>query len=167
MEHTHARFPAMSNHFCGTPLGPIRTGRGTQCAPANSNIFPLMLLGCSVDTPIHINRSLCLRHIAHCIPRPVWIAPHARPHSAHKVQCSICRGSTNNGNHCCQLGCSHTVQQEQQQHCANNGEISIFAVLRCYALLWAGVRSSGTSHNEKRPCLAGRSGRAWTATRRW
>ncbi len=45
-----------------TALGPIHTGR----ACANSNANPLMLLGCSVDTPIHINRShlLC---VASCI----------------------------------------------------------------------------------------------------
>ncbi len=47
----------------------------TQCDTcANSNIFPLMLLACSVDTPIHINRSHLL--VLHCTSLPascvVW-----------------------------------------------------------------------------------------------
>ena len=44
-------------------------------ACTNSNIFPLMLLACSVDTPIHINRSHLLA--SRCMLRrcPVWIWP--------------------------------------------------------------------------------------------
>ena len=37
-------------------------------AHANLNIFPLMLLACSVDTPIHINRSRLLA--LHCASPP-------------------------------------------------------------------------------------------------
>ncbi len=44
--------------------GPIRTGCGTRC----TQIFPLMLLVCSVDTPIHINRSHLLA--SPCASRP-------------------------------------------------------------------------------------------------
>ncbi len=44
-------------HHLGTcASGPIHTGR----ARANFNANPLMLLACSVDTPIHINRSYLL-----------------------------------------------------------------------------------------------------------
>ncbi len=46
------------------PSGPIHTGR----APANSNASPLMLLACSVDTLIQINRFACVTRV-----RPVWI----------------------------------------------------------------------------------------------
>ena len=54
--------------FLGTELfGPIHTGR----APTNSNANPLMLLVCSVDTSIHINRPHLLALRAH----PVWIQP--------------------------------------------------------------------------------------------
>ena len=37
-------------------------------ACVNSNIFPLILLACSVDTPIHINRSYLLA--SHCQSHP-------------------------------------------------------------------------------------------------
>ena len=47
-------FAGFGNEPC--PLGPIHTGGRTRCR-TNSNIFPLILLACSVDTPIHINRS--------------------------------------------------------------------------------------------------------------
>ncbi len=40
---------------------------------ANSNVFPLMLLACSVDTPIHINRSYLLAlHPASCVDWAPW-----------------------------------------------------------------------------------------------
>ena len=44
-------------------------------ACVNSNVFPLMLLACSVDTPIHINRSHLLASRCASVPRPVWIGP--------------------------------------------------------------------------------------------
>ena len=36
---------------------PVHTGRARANSRPNSNTNPLMLLACSVDTPIHINRS--------------------------------------------------------------------------------------------------------------
>ncbi len=45
----------------------------------NWNIFPLMLLACSVDTPIHINRSHCSRRIsrrASCVDWALSTAAH-------------------------------------------------------------------------------------------
>ncbi len=67
-------------------------------ASANSNVFPLMLLACSVDTPIHINRSHLLA--SHCALRPAscvdWALGFnsmicelfARPREETKVLCS-------------------------------------------------------------------------------
>ncbi len=49
--------------------GLIHTGRATRRdAHANWNIFPLILLGCSVNTPIDDNRSHLL--VLHCTSRP-------------------------------------------------------------------------------------------------
>ena len=52
-------------------LRPIHTGCGMRCG-ANWYVFPLMLLACSVGTPIHINRShllasRCVSHPASCV----------------------------------------------------------------------------------------------------
>ena len=47
--------------------GPIHTGRGTWRV-CKFELFPLMLLACSVDTPIHINRSHLLA--SRCASRP-------------------------------------------------------------------------------------------------
>ena len=49
-----------------------------RCAQI-SNVFPLMLLACSVDTPIHINRSYLLA--SRCVLHPVWIGPYLGPFS--------------------------------------------------------------------------------------
>ena len=46
----------------------LNMAQSTQDVRANSNIFPLMLLACSVDTPIHINRSHLL--VSCCASRP-------------------------------------------------------------------------------------------------
>ncbi len=55
--------------------------------------------------------------------------------------------SIKNGNNCCQGGCSHMVQQ--QQHCANNGEFSIFCAVTHHASCvdrgWGG---SAHDHND-------------------
>ena len=77
-------------------IGPIHTGR----AHANSNANPLMLLVCSVDTPIHINRShllawRCASHPASCVD---WAMPFRR-RNTHCTQA--------NGMCCCEWEYSH------------------------------------------------------------
>ena len=67
----------------GGTLGPIHTGQGRD-ACTNWNIFPLMLLASSVDTPTHINRShlfasRCMLHPASCVD---WAFGPATPSTA-------------------------------------------------------------------------------------
>ncbi len=73
-----------------SPSLQLRQAQSTQdagrSAGANSNVFPLMLLVCSVDTPIHINRShLLALHCAWCPASCVdWASRHgARNESTH------------------------------------------------------------------------------------
>ncbi len=68
--------PGGNKAVCWCPRQKTRWAQSTQDmgrdARANLNVFPLMLLACSVDTPIHINRSYllvlcCTSYPASCV----------------------------------------------------------------------------------------------------
>ena len=62
--------------WCEPPFWPnSHRTRDTTRTQIWTFLFPLMLLACSVDTPIHTNMTICLRRVARRVPRPVWIGP--------------------------------------------------------------------------------------------
>ena len=69
--------------------------QSTQDASTNWNVFPLMLFGCSVDTPIHINRSHLLA--LHCASGPASCVDWAQGARRGHINRPFCSAPLNRG----------------------------------------------------------------------